>query len=138
MHLVPRKKAELLLVVLIFGVLASSVAYAQEAAPRQAVVLPDGQELQDEELQEVKGKVWQGMVVGALTSVATRVTRNYRTGKLWHHNVGRAAVRGAVSGLIAGGRVFRYVGFFRPRRIVDFAGIARSVAGGVFSGICDN
>jgi hypothetical protein len=64
------------------------------------VVLPEGQELSAQELEQVEGEWWKVATVvgGAVLGVGFNAYENVRDGRSWHQNWGSSAAIGATGG----------------------------------------
>ena len=92
-------------VVLALLVLSPALAQSRHATlPTQAaVVLPIGVELSDEELAEVEGKIFRGIVAGAVAGALTEMSRQaFSFQKEDWREIGKAALWGAVAGGVGG------------------------------------
>lgn len=126
-----------LLVLLILASLVATLVPSVSYAKPSSVVLPYGDELSDEELSGVRGELWQGAVLGAISGAAAKVAENIVNGETWHDGVTKAAAVGAVAGAVAGGTLVTTVvskSLTHAKRAVDWVAVGRAAASGAVSG----
>ncbi|GEM_PF-5401793 len=61
------------------------------------VILPEGEHLSDEELEQVEGEAWWIPVGGAVGGIALNAYQNVRAGQPWYQNWGSSAAIGATA-----------------------------------------
>lgn len=117
--------------------LAATMVPSVSHASSESLLVPDGVELSDDELGEVRGQLWQGAVLGAVTSAATKIVQNVRNDEPWHAGVPEAAALGALGGAIAGGTLMKTVvskGLTHAKVVVDWIAVGRAAASGAVTG----